>query len=190
MRTELLVLLALGQTQVPDEQPEPTPRAPYIPWIGLNVGSYLPTSGRVRDRFGTNWQTFSPGLGPVLPRPVPGLQSDLSFSVQRRQTGGFNNRAFLALVGVQYQWPLFRITQEMTKLPTFLPYAGVGAGASYAALRSEGDNVNGSSVGASGSLYVGTSIGFNTFLEARYRTLSRLRGFDLSGADLTIGVRF
>lgn len=190
MLTELLALVAVGQIPTPDAPVAAEPRALRLPMFGLNVGSYIPTSSLARNRFGDNWLAFSPGFGPVLPRPVAGLQPDLSFATQKRQTGLLNNRAFLALVGVQYQWPLFRITEETTKLPLFLPYAGVGAGAAYATLRSEGDGVNGSSLGGNVNAYVGTSIGLNGFVEARYRALSRLRSFDLSGAELSLGIRF
>jgi hypothetical protein len=99
----------------------------------------------------------------------------------------------MASLAAQYQWPLFQlyVTEgEPLKLPTFLPYAGVSLGGAYANLRSQADRINGSGFAPSGSLYVGTSIGLRSFLEARWRSVGKVQGFDLSGLDLSVGLRF
>ena len=187
MPTLLLALLALGQTETP------APKPPYIPLYGFNAGTYLPTSAAVRSRFGESWLSFSPGFGPVLPPPVPRLSSDFNLATQRKTLGGFQNRAFMASLAAQYQWPLFQlyVTEgEPFKLPTFLPYVGVSLGGAYANLRSQADRINGSGFAPSGSLYVGTSIGLRSFLEARWRSVGKVQGFDLSGLDLSVGLRF
>jgi hypothetical protein len=41
-----------------------------------------------------------------------------------------------------------------------------------------------------GTVYVGTTIGKNFYIEGRYTLLSSVEGFDLSGASFTVGVRF
>lgn len=74
MQTVLLALLMLAQTETP------TPKPLRLPVYGLNAGTYLPTSAAVRARFGENWFSFSPGLGPVLPLPFPGLSPDFSLA--------------------------------------------------------------------------------------------------------------
>ena len=182
------MLFAPYQAAPAPTEPEPTPLK--VPYLGLNVGTFVPTSALTRSRFGGNWQTFSPGLGTVLPSLKPTRLPDFSLATRRRSVGGFNNKAFLVLLGIQQQWPLFTLSEDATRLPTFLPYAGVGAGATYANLRSGADNVNGSAFGASASAYVGTSIGLNAFIEARYRLLSPIKGFNLSGTQVSIGLRF
>ncbi|WP_395088292.1 hypothetical protein [Armatimonas sp.] len=75
-------------------------------------------------------------------------------------------------------------------MPELLPYAGVGVGGVYANMRSEADRVNGSGFAPSASVYAGTSIGLNSFFEARWRSVGRVQGFDLSGLDLSAGIRF
>lgn len=169
-------------------EPEPTPIR--VPYLGLNVGTFVPSNALARNRFGDNWQTFSPGLGPVLPPLQPTRFPDFSLATHKHTTGGFNNKAFLVFLGVQQQWPLFTLSEDATRLPAFLPYFGAGAGTTYANLRSEADRVKGSSFGVSGSAYVGTAIGLNAFIEARYRLLSPIQGFNLSGTQISIGLRF
>lgn len=194
----ILASVALGQAPpvapgVSDTPEKPPLTLPRIPVYGLNVGTYLPASTRVRDQFGGNWFSFSPGLGPVLPPPIPMRLFDFTLATQRRSRAGFNNRAFLAIVAPQYQWPLFTVPPqegESLRLPTFLPYAGVSVGGAYANLRSEGLGVNGSGFAPAGSLYVGTAIGLGAFAEARWRTVGKIRGFDLSGLELGAGFRF
>ncbi|WP_395144193.1 hypothetical protein [Armatimonas sp.] len=171
----------------------PAPKPLRLPVYGLNAGTYLPTSAAVRARFGENWFSFSPGLGPVLPLPFPGLSPDFSLATQTKKVAGLNNRVFMALLGAQYQWPLFRLTVpegQPLRLPKLLPYAGLGAGGVYANVRSEADRVNGSGFAPSASVYAGTSIGINSFFEARWRSVGRVQGFDLSGLDLGAGIRF
>ena len=187
MPTLLLALLALGQTEAP------APKPLRVPLYGLNVGTYLPTSAAVRARFGDNWFSFSPGFGTVLPPPIARLSPDFNLASQRKATGGFNNRAFMASLAAQYQWPLFQLyatESEPLKLPKLMPYAGVSVGGAYANLRSQADGVNGSGLAPSGSLYVGTSIGLSSFVEARWRAVGKVQGFELSGLDLSIGFRF
>ena len=187
MPIALLALLALAQTDAP------APKPPRLPFFGLNAGTYLPTSAAVRNRFGDNWFSFSPGLGTVLPPLVPSPMADLSLATRSKTVDTFNNRVFMALLGQQYQWPLFKLTPvegQALRLPLVLPYMGVSAGAVYANLRSEADTVNNNGFAATGSVYVGASIGLNGFLQARWRTMGRIHGFDLSGLDLVAGVRF
>lgn len=186
MSPVFLTLLMLAQTEPPAQKPL------RLPVYGLNAGTYLPASAAVRARFGESWFSFSPGLGPVLPLPFPALSPDFSLATQAAERRTFNNRAFMALLGAQYQWPLFRLRPtpgEPFKLPALLPYAGVGAGGVYAHLRSEADGIKGSGFAPSASAYVGTSVGLNGFVEARWRTFGPVRGFNLSGLDLSVGLR-
>jgi hypothetical protein len=189
MPTPLLALLVLAQT----EAPAAPPKLLRVPLFGANVGTYLPTSASVRARFGGNWFSFSPGLGMVLPPPMPRLMPDFSLATKKRTIGAFNNRAFLALLGAQYQIPLFKLTPvegQALRLPLLLPYAGASVGAVYANLRSGADGINGSGFAPTGSVYIGTSVGLNGFFEARWRGMGRVRGFNLSGLDLGAGIRF
>ncbi|MBB6049625.1 hypothetical protein [Armatimonas rosea] len=187
MPTLILALLALAQTE------EPRPKLPHVPMYGLNAGTYLPASAAVRTRFGGNWFSFSPGLGPVIPPPIPMLMSDTTLMTQAKQVGAFNNRAFMALLGAQYQWPLYSLKPvegEKLRLPTFMPYAGVSLGGAYANLRSEADGLNTGSVAPYGSVYIGTAVGMGAFAEARWRSVGALHGLNLSGLELGVGLRF
>lgn len=118
---------------------------------------------------------------------------DLTIATQAKTVGTFNNRAFLAILGAQYQWPLFKLKPvegQKLRLPTLMPYVGVSGGGAYANLRSEADALNGGALAPYGSVYVGTAIGVGLFAEARWRSIGKLHGFDLSGMELGVGFRF
>jgi hypothetical protein len=184
----LLASLALAQAA---SAPAPL-KMPRIPIYGLNAGTYIPTSAAVKSRFGSNWFSFSPGLGPVLPPPIPMRMQDFTLATQAKTVGAFNNRAFLAILGAQYQWPLFTLKPQegdTLRLPTFLPYAGVSGGGVYANLRSEADRLNRGAIAPYGSVYVGAGIGVGFFAEARWRSVGKVSGFDLSGLELGVGLR-
>ena len=71
------------------------------------------------------------------------------------------------------------------------PYYGASLNLVPAKIRSLPDGVNtGIKLGYGGSAFVGTTLGRKTFVEARYRAISDIAGFNLSGLGLSAGIRF
>jgi len=149
--------------------------------IGPEVGLFLPTSAKTRDRFGSSWLSLGIGLGQVDQVTEKGQTSlDLNILYQSRN----GNSALVAPIGVAY-----RIALGQGGVNT--PYAGISADLVLADLRSKQDNVNhGLQTGAGGSAFVGVNFGNSGFLEARYLAISSIKSFDLSGLNLSAGYRF
>jgi hypothetical protein len=74
--------------------------------------------------------------------------------------------------------------------PPVLPYYGASVGAVYANVEAPSAGVDGSGLGASGSVFVGLSLKQRVFLEARLRGATRTQSFNFSGGGVTLGVRF
>jgi hypothetical protein len=160
------------------------------PPIGLDVGTFIPANAKTRNRFGGSWVSIGPGIGKIVPNTKPSLEPDIAYLTQRHDSGGFSNRAGVLLLGVGYRSRLAAkgVPEETTiKL---LPYAGGSLNAVFSSLRSDADIRKGTSTGIGGSAFVGASLGKTAFLDARYRFLSGVKGFDLSGVAIQAGVRF
>lgn len=164
----------------PSEPPsDPAPRRGRFR-IGPQVGFFLPTAGKTRNRFGDSWFSFGVGFGPVEQAKSQGrFGVDLNFY---SETSG-DNRAFFAPLGLSYRRALSQ--------GNLTPYVGASVNVVFADLRSREDNVtSGFRAGGGGSVFLGATFNDNGFFEARYLAVSKIRGFDLSGLDLTAGIRF
>lgn len=166
------------QTPAPEEQNPPPRRSRFR--IGPQVGVYLPTDSRTRDRFGDSWVSFGIGIGPIRPAEIGGrVGVDLNILYKSRG----DNRALLIPFGLSYRRALSEGAAS--------PYAGASVNAVFANVRSVPDNVpSGFRTGFGGSVFLGTTLRENAFVEARYLAVSRIRSFDLSGLNLTAGYRF
>lgn len=173
--------------QQTDDQNPPPPRRRSRFRIGPELGLFLPTSSKTRDRFGDSWVSFGIGLGRISraaengrPRPVLGL------SVLTKSRG--DNRAIIVPLGLEYRVPLTRATSESATVP----YVGVSGDLVFADLRVRevNENISGLRVTGGASAYVGTTFSDSAYIEARYRLIARTRGYDLSGLNLTAGFRF
>lgn len=177
---------AAEDTQAPPPPPpgapaeEPRPRRRFR--FGPEVGVFIPANAKTRDRFGASWTDLGPGFGAVR-QAGPRGRLEIDVSVFRESRG--NRRAFFAPVGVGYRRDL------AAGGGAFIPYAGASVNLVLADLRSDADGVrSGLRAGGGGSLFVGSTLGRNAYAEARYLAVSRIKGFDLSGTSLSLGVRF
>lgn len=157
-----------------------------IPKVGVDFDIFMPTSGKTRSRFGNNWGGIGFGFGrPARPSGTGRVAFD--FSSQYQKSG--NHHAFIAPLGVSYRRAFS--ADDLTRGGTFIPYYGVSADLVAVDLRSVEDNVHsGFRFTAGGSALVGTTIGASGFVEAKYLAVSKVKGFDLSGLKLSVGVRF
>ena len=149
--------------------------------IGPEVGVYVLTSSKARSQFGSNWLTLGLGLGSIG-RVSP--QGQTSFDLQVLYQSRSGNHAFLAPVGIGYRTAISQGAGATV-------YVGVTADLYLADLRSGDYDVHsGLRTGFGGSPLIGVNFGDSGFLEARYMAVSKIKGFDLSGLDLTGGYRF
>lgn len=149
--------------------------------IGPEVGVYLPTSSKARSEFGSTWLTVGLGIGSIG-RVTPKGQT--SFDLQILYQSRHGNHAFLAPVGIGYR-------TAVSQSGGATVYVGATADLYLADLRSGVYNVHsGLRTGFGGSGLVGVNFGDSGFLEARYLGVSRIKGFDLSGLNVTAGYRF
>lgn len=150
--------------------------------IGPTVGLFLPTDGKTRDRFGSDWFSIGLGIGPVSGVTDKG-QVGFDFNLLYQSRGG--NHALVVPLGVGYRVALTKDTTAKT-----VPYAGVTADYYIINVKSDQDNVNGTYGAGGGSLVLGANFGNSANLEARYQFASKVKGFDFSGLNLTAGYRF
>ena len=163
-----------------DDEDAPRRRSRRRFRIGPEAGVFLPSAGKTRDRFGDAWTSIGIGLGGI-PRAdeEPRLGIDLRVIATRRG----DNRALFVPIGLAYRQPF--ATGRQT-----IPYAGGSVNVFLARLRSPADGVDsGTRTGTGGSVFVGTTLGETSYLEARYLFASKIRGFDLSGLYVTAGFR-
>lgn len=171
-------------TPAPPEQttpaPAPAPRRNRFR-IGPEVGLYLPTSSKTRSEFGSSALSLGIGLGSINKISTRGQTTlDLQVIYQSRS----DNHLFLAPLGVGYRKAFSQNSATTT-------YAGVTADLYFADLRSGKYDVHsGVRTAFGGSVLAGINFSESGYFEARYLIVSRIRGFDLSGVNLTAGYRF
>ena len=149
--------------------------------VGPEAGVYLPQSDKVRREFGSTWYTLGLGIGSIDRITTKGQTTfDLQFLYQKKD----DNHAFLAPVGIGYR-------RAFSENAASTAYYGVTGDLYLADLRSGQENVHsGLRTGFGGSALVGVNFGDSGYLEARYLFVSRIKGFDLSGLNVTAGYRF
>lgn len=174
------------ETPAPSTEPAPRP-APDEPRhshhiaIGLDLGLFEPTSSHARDRFGNSWFSAGIGIGNIQKATEKGRIGFFLTTIYRKKG---DNHAFLAPVGIEYRRALARGTDTV-------PYVGLSGDLDLVDLRSPVDNVHsGLRTSGGGSVFIGTTFSEQGFLEARYIAAGKVKGFDLSGFNLTAGVRF
>jgi hypothetical protein len=203
-RTAAIIVAALivaggtARAQAPAEgqdTPAPPPErerpARRLPPLGPNLGLFAPTSTMARDRFGSTWVAFGLGLGGVRPaRRGGGLVGDFGAISGRRG----DNRALIIPLGVEWRTALGGAGSsgdEGEERPGNVPYVGVAVDAYATRLRSDEDGVRaGWRFAGGGGAALGVTFAQRGFVEARYRIISKIRGIDLSGAQVRAGVRF
>jgi hypothetical protein len=162
--------------------PQPSAQSHHFYFtIGPQVGVFLPTDSKTRNRFGSSWLSVGIGIGPVVPASRRGaLEVDLQLLSQT----GSDRHVYIAPLGLQYR-------QALTGSGPNVPYVGASADAIFADIRSPQDNAHsGLREGVGGSAFVGTTFGTNAYVEARYLVTSTIESFNLSGLEFTVGARF
>ena len=173
------------ETTAPPE-PAPAPPAPAQKKrnrfrIGPEVGVYFLTSGKARSQFGNSAVSLGLGLGSIAQAPTQGrLALDLQVQYQTRN----GNHLFLAPLGIAYRKGLNEGGPNRV-------YVGATVDLDFVDIRSGDYNVHSGVRTAFGaSPLIGVTLGDSGFLEARYLYVSRIKGFDLSGLNLSAGYRF
>jgi hypothetical protein len=90
----------------------------------------------------------------------------------------------MAPVGVSYR-------RALSQNVAFGPYIGASADLFLTQIRDDSDGIISRVRGAGGgSVFIGTRFSHSAYVQARYFLVSDVRGFDLSGVNLTTGYRF
>lgn len=155
-------------------------RGGRTPRYGADVSFYLPTSGRVRSLFGSDWVGVGPAFSPVSIAQKTAFRPDVDFLSQSKH----GNDALLVFAGGEVVRAFGRPNG------IFLPYAGAGAGLLYADVDADSADVSYTRLTFAGSAFVGTRLTRNAYVEARYRFVPSMEGLDFSGTSITFGVRF
>ncbi len=175
-------VMATPEAPAQEEQSTPAPAKRRNRFrIGPEVGLYLPTSSKTRSEFGSSALSLGIGLGSINKISKRGNTTlDLQVIYQSRN----GNHMFLAPLGVGYR-------KALSQSGSTTPYLGATADIYFADLRSGNYNVHsGVRTGFGGSVLAGVNFSENGYFEARYLVVSRIKGFDLSGFNLTAGFRF
>ena len=154
-----------------------------FPLVGPEAEVYLLSSGRARDRFGSTLTGIGLGFGSVAPSKKARLSPDINILSSSRG----RNEAFFVIAGLQYKRAF---SPERADSSGFVPYYGVGLNAVYGRVKvpSLGQRDNGFGGGA--SVFLGTTLGRRSYVEARYRGLSSVGSYNFSGLSLSAGLRF
>lgn len=164
-----------------------------LPVLGANVATYQFSDQRARSVFG-NLVGIGPGLGPVFGGRDLIVRPELA--VLRGSNNG--NKAALVFFGGQIRYslvePIIATPQPngppQLRVRDVTPYVAASVNLMYADLSARSARVSTKVLGYSASLAAGVSFGGNVFLEARYRFTTTISDFDLSGTQLTLGLRF
>lgn len=168
----------------PQSPPQPPPSQANEPHririqVGPQIGTYIPTSAKTRDRFGDAWLIVGVGLGSTSE-----VHPDHHFTLdlQAVSTSRSGAQAIVAPIGLSYAVSFGSGSRT---------FAGVSADAVIAYLRSDKDHLpSRTRFTGGGGLFVGERFSEHGYIEARYNAFAPVRGFDLSGVNLTLGLRF
>lgn len=150
--------------------------------FGPQVGIYTPTSQATRERFGGSWTNIGIGLGDVA---APKESGELSVDFNILSSRAAQAEAWIAPIGLVYR----KSSPESLKTR---PYFGASADYLLSNLRSNYtiDKIpSGWRTGVGGSFFGGVTVGNRFYVEGRYYTFTKVRGFDLSGTNIAIGWR-
>jgi len=161
--------------------PPPAPKRSNRFRIGPEVGVFLLTSGKARSQFGNSAISLGLGLGSIAQATTQGrVALDLQIQYQTRH----GNHLFIAPLGVGYR-------KALNQGGPSVAYVGATVDLDFVDIRSGDYDVHSGVRTAFGaSPLLGVSFGDSGFLEARYLYVSRVKGFDLSGLNLSAGYRF
>jgi len=161
-----------------DDQPAPRFR------IGPEVGLYFPSNSKTRDAFGSHFVNIGVGLGTISQKSARGV---LAFDLSIVSNHNKEANIFIAPVGVSYAVRLGNGGQPA------VPFAGASLNAFVVNMKTtkgDYDVKSGFRGGMGGSVFLGTTFSGNAYVQARYLIATKVSGFDLSGLNLSTGIRF
>lgn len=148
--------------------------------VGFDLGWYFPTDAVVENRFGSDWFTIGVGAG-TLGAITKQTRFVVDLDVEADQKG--DNRAILIPLGLEMETGL---SNGRT-----VPYVGVSGDFISTVIQSPQDNVKSAyRAGIGASAFAGLNFQDNVNIEARYRVMDKIAGYNLDGAEVTAGVRF
>jgi hypothetical protein len=149
--------------------------------FGPEVGVYLPTNSKTRSAFGSTWFNIGLGIGGI---PQASHSGRLQFDLGLLGTSKADRQILIAPIGLSYIHALSQSTDGG-------PYAGISGDVFLTQLRSDSEGILSRIRGtAGGSAFVGTAFGQRGYIQARYYLLGNIRGYNLSGLNLSTGYRF
>ena len=161
-----------------------------VPVYGIDLANFRPASSRTRSVFGSNFSSFSPGLGPVFSEKGTSLTPNLNIV---QSTGGGRDKVFQVYLGPEYRYGLVepvQITPEGPKVRNFAPYLGASLNAVYTDVTSRTLGISVKKLGYGASAFVGTTVSKNARVELRYLFSNDVEGIKLSGLSAQVGIRF
>lgn len=184
-------------------------RKRFLPLFGPDVEYSYFLGEKTRSRFGSTIFSIGPGIGDETPSLKGEFGSDFSITSAKNRQNGFESKLFLVSVGPEYKRVYIppQVKRAMAAArsatatgappemgtqgpPPFLPYYGASANILYARIKSPLDGVDGSGLGAGGSVFVGLSIRSRAFIETRLRATTPIKNFNFSSVGLSLGLRF
>ena len=173
-RFVFLAVFALMTAQSVHAQDENRPR------FGLKVGQYRYASSQTRNTFDGNSLSISPDYSRAV---TPDKRGRLRFDFGFNSSSDGDNRLIFVPVGVGYR--------ATTGEGSTLPFYGGSLNVAPTYLKVPDQNKDGKlSFAVGGSAFAGVQFNQKFTIEARYFLFSKVRGYNLSGLELSAGVRF
>ena len=150
----------------------------------------MPSDDKTRNRFGSTWTTFGIGFNSVSARAQPQGQFLLDIDIYSRSRSG--NRALVAPIGLQYRRALMGggSGSDLAGRSAFVPYVGASANLVIVSLRVPSENIDSTRLTAGAGVALGATVGEMGYAEARYLFNGRTLGYDTSGFNVSVGLRF
>lgn len=153
--------------------------AEQVPWrVGVALSTFLPSSARTRDRFGSAWNGISLTVLLTESATVPRDAYQLDFGYTgRSQHGDF---VYLLPIGVSYQ-------HTLGACPGGRFFVGASADLVFSNLRVEEDNIHAHiRVVPAGSVFAGAYLWHGWQFRVRYNLVAPIAGYDFSGTSLAV----
>lgn len=145
------------------------------------VSLYYPTASKTRGRFGDSWNN----IGLCL-RLTGNSDAQDQVGLHISSLAQSNGDGHLRMTPIRLTY-----THGLSAGKKLSPYVGVGASAVFLSLTSSPDNVRtGEHCLPSASLFAGVKFGSAGFAQASYNAMPSLKGFNLSGVGVSIGLSF
>ncbi|MCW2743416.1 MAG: hypothetical protein JWR45_3838 [Blastococcus sp.] len=175
-----------SEVPTPNTQPEET--SPEKPrkrrfQLGPKLGLFRLSNARSRNRFGGTDSSIGIGLTPIR---QPSTKGELGLDFKLFYLKQNTNRAIWAPIGVGY-----RKGFSASETATLRPYIGASLNIVPANIKVLADGINTRlKMGLGSSAFAGIVFRDKLSLEARYIAITKISGFDLSGASLSASIRF